>query len=38
MKQNKETMCRHIGKEVVKLILFSDGMIAETEKLKASGK
>ena len=38
IKQDKETICRHIGKEAVKLILFSDGMIAETEKPKASGK
>ena len=38
MKQDKETICRHIGKEAVKLILFSDGMIADTENPTVSRK
>lgn len=38
MKQDKETTCRRIRKEAVKLILFSDGMIADTENHKVSGK
>lgn len=38
MKQDKETTCRHIRKEAGKLILFSDGRIADTETLKVSGK